>query len=123
MLVGRFYRAGQRQFGPTGLTFDTDPRADQGRGRTINSADEQTTNPLTTILLKIELNKTVEEDREMKSSTGRWVTGANLFDRTTELNLPEQRIREGNHVSLTGQRRMGKTSVARELGQRLETTG
>lgn len=31
-----------------------------------------------------------------------------------------QRVLDGNHVSLTGQRRMGKTSVARELGRRLE---
>ncbi|MBK1702403.1 hypothetical protein CKO22_16240 [Thiococcus pfennigii] len=59
----------------------------------------------------------------MKSSTGRWVTGENFFDRETELRLLRQRIEDGNHVSLTGQRRMGKTSVARELGRRLEEEG
>lgn len=59
----------------------------------------------------------------MKSSTGRWVTGADFFDRETELALLQQRIEDGNHISLTGQRRMGKTSVARELGRRLEQKG
>lgn len=59
----------------------------------------------------------------MKSSTGRWVTGADFFDRQTELQLLQQRVEDGNHISLTGQRRMGKTSVARELGRRLEEKG
>lgn len=59
----------------------------------------------------------------MKSSTGRWVTGANFFDRQVELEQLRQRVVDGNHVSLTGQRRMGKTSVARELGRRLEEDG
>ena len=59
----------------------------------------------------------------MKSSTGRWVSGDDFFDRRPELRLLESRVRDGNHVLLTGQRRMGKTSVARELGRRLETQG
>jgi AAA+ ATPase superfamily predicted ATPase len=59
----------------------------------------------------------------MQSSTGRWVTGANFFDRDTELKQLQQRIEDGNHVLLTGQRRMGKTSVARELGKGLEDKG
>ena len=57
----------------------------------------------------------------MKSSTGRWVSGDDFFDRRPELRLLESRVRDGNHVLLTGQRRMGKTSIARELGRRLET--
>ena len=59
----------------------------------------------------------------MKSSTGRWVSGDDFFDREPEMRLLESRVRDGNHVLLTGQRRMGKTSVARELGRRLETQG
>ena len=55
----------------------------------------------------------------MKSSTGRWVSGDDFFDRETDLERLEQLVRDGNHVLLTGQRRMGKTSVARELGRRL----
>ena len=59
----------------------------------------------------------------MKSSTGRWVSGEDFFDRDPELRLLESRIRDGNHVLLTGQRRMGKTSIARELGRRVESQG
>ena len=59
----------------------------------------------------------------MKLSTGRWVSGDNFCDRESELRILEQRIRDGNHVLLTGQRRMGKTSIARELGRRVEAEG
>ena len=59
----------------------------------------------------------------MKSSTGRWVSGDDFFDRERELQMLESRVREGNHVLLTGQRRMGKTSLAQELGRRLEIAG
>ena len=55
----------------------------------------------------------------MRSSTGRWVSGDDFFDRERELRILETRVQEGNHVLLTGQRRMGKTSIARELGRRL----
>ena len=64
-----------------------------------------------------------EENLCMKSSTGRWVSGDDFFDRERELQMLELRIRDGNHVLLTGQRRMGKTSVAQELGRRLEIAG
>ena len=56
----------------------------------------------------------------MGSSTGRWVTGDDFFGRNRELRVLEARVRDRNHVLLTGQRRMGKTSIARELGRRLE---
>ena len=59
----------------------------------------------------------------MKLSTGRWVSGEDFFDREPELQVLESRVLDGNHVLLTGQRRMGKTSVARELGRRLEGQG
>ena len=59
----------------------------------------------------------------MKSSTGRWVSGGDFFDREPELRILETRVRDSNHVLLTGQRRMGKTSILRELGQRLESEG
>ena len=59
----------------------------------------------------------------MKSSTGRWVSGEDFFDREEELKLLESRVRDGNHMVLTGQRRMGKTSILRELGDRLEKKG
>lgn len=59
----------------------------------------------------------------MRSSTGRWVSGDDFFGRDRELQVLEARVRDRNHVLLTGQRRMGKTSIARELGGRLERKG
>lgn len=59
----------------------------------------------------------------MKSSTGRWVSGDDFFDREGELKLLESRVRDGNHMVITGQRRMGKTSILRELGRRMEQKG
>ena len=59
----------------------------------------------------------------MTSSTGRWVSGPDFFDRDAELQILEERVRAANHVLLTGQRRMGKTSIARELGRRLTESG
>ena len=59
----------------------------------------------------------------MRSSTGRWVSGDDFFDREPELQALESRVRDRNHVLLSGQRRMGKTSVLRELGRRLEDQG
>lgn len=56
----------------------------------------------------------------MRSSTGRWVSGEDFFNRDRELQILGTRVRERNHILLTGQRRMGKTSVAQELGRRLE---
>ena len=59
----------------------------------------------------------------MKSSTGRWVSGDDFFDREPELASLGRLVRAGNHVLLTGQRRMGKTSLLRELGRQLEDEG
>ena len=59
----------------------------------------------------------------MRSSTGRWVSGDDFFGRSNELETLEQRVRDGNHIVLSGQRRMGKTSLLRELGRRLEDDG
>ena len=59
----------------------------------------------------------------MKSATGRWVSGDDFFNRQKELVLLKSRIRDGNHILLTGQRRMGKTSLAQEVGRRLRAEG
>ena len=59
----------------------------------------------------------------MKSSIGPWVSGGNFFARERELQILKTRVRDGNHVLLTGQRRMGKTSVIQELGRRLDAEG
>ena len=59
----------------------------------------------------------------MRSSTGRWVSGDDFFDRKHELAVVEARLREGNHLLLAGQRRMGKTSLLQEVGRRLGLDG
>ena len=59
----------------------------------------------------------------MKSTIGPWVTGDAFFNRTEELEQLEELVRDGNHVLLTGQRRMGKTSLARMLEERLRQQG
>ena len=59
----------------------------------------------------------------MRSSTGRWVSGSDFFNRENELHILETHVRDHNHILLTGQRRMGKTSIIRELGCRLELNG
>ncbi len=59
----------------------------------------------------------------LKSANGRWVAGNDFFNREHELKLLRSRIEAGDHVLLTGQRRMGKTSLARELGRQLEEDG
>lgn len=57
----------------------------------------------------------------MKLSTGRWVSGDDFFGRERELMALRTLVQERNHFLLTGQRRMGKTSVLKELGRRLQT--
>ena len=59
----------------------------------------------------------------MRLSTGRWVSGDDFFNRERELRQLETLVHDGNHVLLTGQRRMGKTSIAYELGRRLKAKG
>ena len=59
----------------------------------------------------------------MRSSTGRWVSGEDFFNRERELQILEAQVQDRNHVLLTGQRRMGKTSVTQELGRRLKNKG
>jgi len=51
---------------------------------------------------------------------GNWVRGRERFwGRETELELVQERIADGANVLLVGQRRLGKTSLMRELAERL----
>ena len=59
----------------------------------------------------------------MKLQAGPPVTGEDFFNRDAELQLLEEKVRDGTHILLSGQRRMGKTSVAKELGRRLQHDG
>ena len=49
-----------------------------------------------------------------------WVDGDRFFDREAELALLRERMNNGSHTLLTAQRRMGKTSLVRELLRRLD---
>ena len=52
-----------------------------------------------------------------------WVEGDRFFDRETELEALTERGHDGTHTLLTAQRRMGKTSLVRELLRRLKVEG
>ena len=52
-----------------------------------------------------------------------WVDGDRFFDRETELQLLRERMKNGTHTLLTAQRRMGKTSLVRELLRQLDEEG
>jgi len=59
----------------------------------------------------------------LKKGGSNWVEGEKFFDREIELETLEERVRDGTHTLLTAQRRMGKTSLVRELLRRLGETG
>ena len=52
-----------------------------------------------------------------------WVEGDRFYDRESELAALTERVGDGIHTLLTAQRRMGKTSLVRELLRRLSHEG
>jgi len=59
----------------------------------------------------------------LKKAGGSWVEGDKFFDRDIEIEFLGERVRNGTHTLLTAQRRMGKTSLIRELLRRLRDDG
>ncbi len=59
----------------------------------------------------------------LRHAGSNWVDGDRFFDRESELRALEQRVRNGVHTLLTAQRRMGKTSLVRELFRRFKASG
>ena len=59
----------------------------------------------------------------LKKAGANWVDGERFFDREGELAVLSERVRNGTHTLLTAQRRMGKTSLVRELLRRLKKDG
>lgn len=51
---------------------------------------------------------------------GNWVEGERFWDRESDIELLTQKIDEGAHILLVAQRRMGKTSLMREMKRRLK---
>ena len=59
----------------------------------------------------------------LRKAGANWVDGDRFFDREGELEALAERVSDGTHTLLTAQRRMGKTSLVRELLRRLEQEG
>ena len=60
---------------------------------------------------------------ELRKAGANWVDGDRFFDREAEIEALSERVRDGTHTLLTAQRRMGKTSLVRELLRRLDDEG
>ena len=59
----------------------------------------------------------------LRKAGANWVDGERFFDRETDLAVLRDRVRNGTHTLLTAQRRIGKTSLVRELLRRLNDEG
>lgn len=59
----------------------------------------------------------------LRKAGGNWVTEDKFFDREMELETLTERVGDRVHTLLVGQRRMGKTSLVRELQRRLGDNG
>jgi uncharacterized protein len=57
--------------------------------------------------------------QSLKPGLGNWVDGDRFFNRENELKLLAAMLLEGDSVSLVAQRRIGKTSLMREVARRL----
>ena len=55
----------------------------------------------------------------LKKTVGNWVDGDRFFDRESDIGALREHVSEGTHTLLVAQRRMGKTSLVRELLRRL----
>ena len=60
---------------------------------------------------------------QLRKAGANWVDGDRFFDREAELEALAERVHDGTHTLLTAQRRMGKTSLVRELLRRLDVEG
>lgn len=61
--------------------------------------------------------------KKLRKAGANWVDGDRFFDREVEMELLRERVQDGTHTLLTAQRRMGKTSLVRELLRRLDEEG
>ena len=59
----------------------------------------------------------------LRKGGSNWVEEDRFFDRKVELEILTDRMRDGDHTLVTAQRRMGKTSLVRELLRRLAKDG
>ena len=59
----------------------------------------------------------------LRKAGANWVEGDRFFDREVELEALAERVKNSTHTLLTAQRRMGKTSLVRELLRHLQAEG
>ena len=59
----------------------------------------------------------------LRKAGGNWVAGNRFFNREVEIEALMERVEDGIHTLVTAQRRMGKTSLVRELLRRLGERG
>lgn len=62
-------------------------------------------------------------NKHLRKAGANWVDGDRFFDREAEIEALMERVRDGTHTLLTARRRMGKTSLVRELFRRLDQEG
>ncbi len=60
-------------------------------------------------------------ETKLKQANGNWVEGDRFWNRDKDIELFIEKIDEGAHLLLVAQRRMGKTSLMREVKRRLNT--
>ncbi|MEI6756588.1 MAG: ATP-binding protein [Chlorobium sp.] len=58
-------------------------------------------------------------ERKLQQAQGNWVVGERFWGREDDIRILTRKIDEGAHISLIAQRRMGKTSLMKELQRRL----
>ena len=51
----------------------------------------------------------------LTKAVGNWVDGERFFNREDDLAALQENVRDGTHTLITAQRRMGKTSLVRQL--------
>lgn len=57
---------------------------------------------------------------KLKREVGNWVVGDRFWNRSREIHLFMELLRDGAHVLLVAPRRVGKTSLMREVARRIE---
>lgn len=57
---------------------------------------------------------------KLQPAQGNWVSGDKFWNRTNEIEQFIRKIREGANILLIAQRRMGKTSLIREIASRFK---
>lgn len=57
--------------------------------------------------------------KKLKQAHGNWVEGDRFYDRESDIALLIEKLDEGAHILLVAQRRMGKTSLMKEIKRQL----